>query len=144
MDFAQLFSVAQLANALALAIGVIIGGAVGKLVGSVVSDFIMPLVSLAMPAGDWRATYFVPENLHSSVDHAEALRPLVPDGMSMPEMALRFILSNPDVGTIIPGMRKVRHVEANIASSDGRGLNADLIRQLRAHRWDRVPTSWSQ
>jgi len=46
-------------NALALAIGVIIGGAVGKLVGSVVSDFIMPLVSLAMPAGDWRAAKIV-------------------------------------------------------------------------------------
>ena len=41
-------------NALALAIGVIIGGAVGKVVGSIVSDLLMPLISLAMPAGDWR------------------------------------------------------------------------------------------
>lgn len=41
-------------NALALAVGVIIGGAVGKVVGSVVSDLLMPLISLAMPAGDWR------------------------------------------------------------------------------------------
>ncbi|MBN1564275.1 MAG: aldo/keto reductase, partial [Anaerolineae bacterium] len=60
------------------------------------------------PAGDWRNTYFVPENLNSSVDHAEALRPLVPEGMTMPEMALRFILANPTVSTIIPGMRKLR------------------------------------
>ena len=36
----------------------------------------------------------------------------------MPDMALRFILNNPDVSTIIPGMRKVRNVEANIAASD--------------------------
>ncbi len=42
-------------NALALAIGVIIGGAVGKIVDSVVSDLLMPLISLAMPNGDWRA-----------------------------------------------------------------------------------------
>jgi large conductance mechanosensitive channel len=41
-------------NALALAIGVIIGGAVGKVVGSIVSDLLMPIISLAMPAGDWR------------------------------------------------------------------------------------------
>lgn len=41
-------------NALALAIGVIIGGAVGKVVGSIVSDLLMPVISLAMPAGDWR------------------------------------------------------------------------------------------
>ena len=45
-------------NALALAIGVIIGGAVGKVVGSVVSDLLMPLISLAMPAGDWRQAKF--------------------------------------------------------------------------------------
>jgi large conductance mechanosensitive channel len=41
-------------NALALAVGVIIGGAVGKVVSALVSDLLMPLISLAMPAGDWR------------------------------------------------------------------------------------------
>ena len=96
------------------------------------------------PDGDWRNTYFVPENLNASVDHAEALRPLIPEGMTMPEMALRFILANPDVCTIIPGMRKLRHVEANIATSDSKRLPAGLIEQLHAHRWDRTPTEWSQ
>jgi len=96
------------------------------------------------PRGDWRNTYFVPENLKSSVEHAEALRPLIPSGMTMPEMALRFILSNPDVSTIIPGMRKLRNTEMNIATSDAGGLSPDLIQKLRAHRWDRQPTSWSQ
>jgi len=96
------------------------------------------------PADDWRATYFVPENLHASVDHAEALRPLIPAGMPLPELALRFILANPDVGTIIPGMRKVRNVEANMATSDGRMLPAELLAELKHHRWDRQPTEWSQ
>ncbi len=41
-------------NALALAVGVIIGGAVGKVVTSLVGDVLMPLISLGMPAGDWR------------------------------------------------------------------------------------------
>ncbi len=94
--------------------------------------------------GDWRNSYFVPENLNASVDHAEALRPLIPHGMTMPEMALRFILSNPDVSTTIPGMRKLKHVDSNIAASDGKGLPAELLEQLRAHRWDRTPTEWSQ
>ena len=58
------------------------------------------------PAGDWRNTYFVPENLKASVERAEALRPLIPPGMDMAQMALRFILNNPTVSTIIPGMRK--------------------------------------
>jgi aryl-alcohol dehydrogenase-like predicted oxidoreductase len=52
------------------------------------------------PKEDWRSTYFVPENLIPSVEHAEALRPIIPSGMTMPEMALRFILCNPDVHTI--------------------------------------------
>jgi aryl-alcohol dehydrogenase-like predicted oxidoreductase len=64
--------------------------------------------------------------------------------MTMPEMALRFILSNPTVSTVIAGMRKVEHVEANLATSDGEGLPADLLDQLRQHRWDREPTEWSQ
>ena len=96
------------------------------------------------PEGDWRATYFVPENLKASVERAEKLRRLIPPGMTMPEMALRFILSNPDVSTVIPGMRKTKHVESNIAASDKGGLDPDLIQQLRAHRWDRKPTKWSQ
>jgi len=96
------------------------------------------------PGGDWRNTYFVPENLHASVDRAEALRPLIPAGMTMAEMALRFILANPTVSTIIPGMRKLKNVEANIAASDGKALPADLVEKLRAHRWDRTPTKWSQ
>lgn len=96
------------------------------------------------PEGDWRNTYFVPENLSRSVDRAEALRPIVPAGMTMAELALRFILQEPTVSTIIPGMRKIRNVEANVAASDGRPLSADLVAELREHRWDRTPTPWSQ
>ncbi len=96
------------------------------------------------PEGDWRNTYFVPENLIPSVDHAEALRPLVPAGMTMPQLALRFILDHPTVSTIIPGMRKLTHVESNIAVSDDAPLPEDLHLRLDAHRWDREPTTWSQ
>jgi aryl-alcohol dehydrogenase-like predicted oxidoreductase len=62
----------------------------------------------------------------------------------MPEMAVRFILNNPMVSTIIPGMRKLRNVEANIAAGNAGPLPADLHAQLRRHRWDRQPTEWSQ
>jgi aryl-alcohol dehydrogenase-like predicted oxidoreductase len=96
------------------------------------------------PKNDWRSTYFVPENLISSVEHADALRPLIPEGMTMPEMALRFILANDDVHTIIPGMRKLRNVEANMKASDGKAVEASLLDKLRGHRWDREPTAWSQ
>ena len=96
------------------------------------------------PANDWRSTYFVPENLYASVERADALKPLVPEGMTMTEMALRFILDNRTVSTIIPGMRKLRHVEANIAAGNAGPLPAELHARLRPHRWDRQPTEWSQ
>lgn len=96
------------------------------------------------PKDDWRSTYFVPENLNASVDHADALKPLIPEGMNLPEMALRFILSNPDVSTTIPGMRRLRNVVANMSASDGKELPGDLLKELKKHRWDREPTKWSQ
>ncbi|MBC8508921.1 MAG: aldo/keto reductase [Anaerolineales bacterium] len=96
------------------------------------------------PEGDWRNSYFVPENLISSIEHAEALRPLVPEGMSMAEMALRFILNESRVITIIPGMRKLTHVEGNMGCSDLGPLPEELHTGLMSHRWDRQPTEWSQ
>jgi aryl-alcohol dehydrogenase-like predicted oxidoreductase len=64
--------------------------------------------------------------------------------MTMAEMALRFILCNDDVHTIIPGMRKVKNVEANTATSDDKKLEKVLELKLKNHRWDRTPTEWSQ
>lgn len=101
-------------------------------------------VETSWPADDWRSSYFVPENLKSSVEHAETLRPVVPADMSMPEMALRFILNEPRIHTIIPGMRKANHVKMNIAASDNGPLSAELHAALRPFRWDRSPTKWSQ
>lgn len=96
------------------------------------------------PKGDWRNTYFVQENLRNTVERAEKLKTLVPAGSTLPEMALRFILNNPDVHTIIPGMRKIRNVESNTSASDKGPLPESLHSQLRKHRWVRTPTHWSQ
>lgn len=97
------------------------------------------------PEGDWRNIYFVPENLIPSVERADRLKPLSEEaGLSMPEMALRFILNNQTVSTIIPGMRKTSHVEANIAASDAGPLPEELHARLRPFRWERRPTKWSQ
>jgi len=95
------------------------------------------------PAGDWRGGYFGPENLPETVARVEKLKKILPPGMTLPEMALRFILSNPDVSTTIPGMRRPENVRANIAASDAGGLDAALLKKLKEHRWDRVPTMWS-
>ena len=103
------------------------------------------------PEGDWRNTYFVPENLIPAVEKADEIKQVLDDWnreretrITMPELALRFILNNPDVSTIIPGMRKLHHVEANVAASDAGPLPKELHAKLRQFRWVRKPAPWSQ
>jgi aryl-alcohol dehydrogenase-like predicted oxidoreductase len=95
------------------------------------------------PAGDWRAGYFGPENLANTLLRVEKLKKLLPPSMSLPEMALRFILSNSDVSTTIAGMRRPQHVRENLATTDAGPLDASLLAELKAHRWDRAPKRWS-
>ena len=99
--------------------------------------------NMTFPDGDWRNLYFCEENLGQTIDHVDALRADVPPGMSMPDLALRFILSNDTVSTVIPGMRSVPHVHTNIATSDAGPLDTAALDRMRAHRWDRTPTAWS-
>jgi len=109
----------------------------GSLTGSLTLDS-------KWPVGDWRSTYFVPENLKATVERVEKLKTVRRGGISLPEMALRFILNNKDVSTIIPGMRKITNVEANTAASDRGPLPGPVHSELQKHRWDRTPTKWSQ
>ncbi len=90
------------------------------------------------PDGDFRNIYFTPENLAETLSRVDRLQMLVPEGTDLPELALRFVLTEPTVSTVIPGMRKIAHVERNLASSDAGSLPAPLKDALRAHRWDRT------
>ena len=89
------------------------------------------------PEGDWRNLYFTPAHLAETLEHVAALRPVVPAGMSMAELALRFILHHAAVTTTIPGMRRIANVRANCGASDGRPLAPALLARLREHRWRR-------
>jgi aryl-alcohol dehydrogenase-like predicted oxidoreductase len=95
------------------------------------------------PPGDWRARYFNSRNLVNTLKRVEKLRQILPAGMSLPEMALRFVLSHPAVSTTIVGMRKPEHVRENAAVSDKGPLDPELLRELKRHRWDRKPRPWS-
>jgi aryl-alcohol dehydrogenase-like predicted oxidoreductase len=95
------------------------------------------------PKGDWRAMYFGPKNLPPTIERVEKLKAVLPPALTLPQMALRYILSFPAVSTIIVGMRKLEHVRQNIAASDVGPLDAALLRKLKDHRWDRKPEPWA-
>jgi len=95
------------------------------------------------PKNDWRSGYFGPENLSKTIKRVDKLKEIVPAGMTLPEMSLRFILSHPAVSTTIAGMRKPEHVRQNSATSDAGPLDKSLLAELKKHRWDRTPQRWS-
>ena len=90
------------------------------------------------PEDDFRNGYFRGDR---KVQVAERVQAIVEDlGVepdAIAEVALRYILSHPAVSTVIPGMRTIRNVERNCAVGDGKGLPAEQVERLHAHRWVR-------
>jgi aryl-alcohol dehydrogenase-like predicted oxidoreductase len=87
---------------------------------------------------DFRAHYFRGDRKREVHDRATAIASdlgIEIDGLA--ETALRFVLSEPAVSTVIPGMRTLRNVDRNVAVSDGDGLSGEQREKLRAHRWVR-------
>jgi aryl-alcohol dehydrogenase-like predicted oxidoreductase len=87
---------------------------------------------------DFRSFYFRGDRKRQVEERVAALRrDLAGVEGDLPEIALRFCLSHPAVSTVIPGMRKVRHVEANLAVSDKGPLNEQVLAILRKHAWEK-------
>jgi aryl-alcohol dehydrogenase-like predicted oxidoreductase len=60
----------------------------------------------------------------------EKLRALLPPGMTLPELALRYIASFPAVTCAIPGARRVEQVEQNVAAGSKGPLDSGLLAEL--------------
>jgi aryl-alcohol dehydrogenase-like predicted oxidoreductase len=98
----------------------------------------MITVDTQFPSGDFRVNYFREDRRQQIVDRVSKLKKLLGEGAAtIPELALRYVLSFPAVSTVIPGMRSVHNVESNCKVSDGRGLSEKMMLELKNHRWDR-------
>lgn len=100
-------------------------------------------INTRFPPSDWRSKYFGPENLPQTIARVDALKKSMPPNQNLPDVALRFILQNPVISTVIVGMRTLEHVTANTAASGKPRLDAHLMVELRRHRWDRAVTPWA-
>ena len=90
------------------------------------------------PAGDWRAGYFAGDRKAEAERRAEALATVLDHQVeTLPELALRFCLSSPEVSTVIPGMRRPAHVRQNTMASSKGALPAGMLAKLKAHAWDK-------
>jgi aryl-alcohol dehydrogenase-like predicted oxidoreductase len=62
----------------------------------------------------------------------DELRPLVPAGMNMAQMALRWILMSPAVNCAIPGAKRPSQVEENVTAADLPALSDETMAKVRA------------
>jgi len=90
------------------------------------------------PAGDFRNNYFKGNRKQEVWDAVQAIVHDIGINISeLPALALGFCLTPTAVSTVIPGMRSLRHVAANVAASDAGPLPPDVLAKLRQHRWVR-------
>ena len=103
----------------------------GALTGRIRADTVFP-------AGDWREGYFAGDRRAEAGKRADALAKLLGDeAATLPELALRFCLSSPEVSTVIPGMRRRDHVRSNVTASQKGPLPAAMLSRLEGHAWDK-------
>ena len=103
----------------------------GGLTGTITPD-------TEFPEDDFRRGYFRGDRKQQVQERVRAIAAEAGvDESGVAEVALRYILSHPAVSTVIPGMRSMRNVERNVAAGDGKGLPAELVERLHAHRWER-------
>jgi aryl-alcohol dehydrogenase-like predicted oxidoreductase len=114
-------------------VGVIVRVALdeGGLTGRVSAD-------TTFPEGDFRNEFFAGDRRRQVQEHVDALTgDLGIETDQVADTALRYVLAQPAVSTVIAGMRTARNVERNAATSDASPLPAETIEKVHAHRWER-------
>lgn len=102
-------------------------------------------VDTEFPEGDFRRDYFTKDRLKELVTRVSEIEKISSaEAQSILETNIRFILSFPEISTMIPGMRKTKFVESNLSFSDGRLLTKELLAELKKHSWERnfYPQTW--
>jgi aryl-alcohol dehydrogenase-like predicted oxidoreductase len=90
------------------------------------------------PEGDFRADYFRGERLGRTVDRANLIKAdIEATGLTMAQVALKFVLANSGVSTLISGIRNEAQASANLGASDLPDLSPALMEKLRKHNWHR-------
>jgi len=103
----------------------------GGLTGRITAD-------TQFPDGDFRNRYFGGNRKAEVAQHIEALTSDLGIGQDeVAAAALRYVLAEPAVSTVIVGMRSTTKVERNAAISDGMELPDEWRATLAKHRWER-------
>ena len=90
------------------------------------------------PPDSFQGFYFRGDRLRETCERVDRLGPLLEGEIkTAAQLALKFCLSHPAVSTVIPGMRRPEHVEANCSVSHSKPLGPKTLAALKAHAWPR-------
>ncbi len=91
------------------------------------------------PEGDFRNSYFRDDRKKQVAQRVNAIADDLDleDVHRLAEIAIRFCLSHPAVSTVIPGMRSISSVEANVMAAGQGPLPPSVLDIVRRHAWDR-------
>lgn len=88
--------------------------------------------------GEFREEYFHGDRKRQVVEHVNALKEDLKDVPgTLPQIAVRFCLSNKAVTSVIPGMRRIETVESNARAASAGPLDAKTLAILKHHAWNR-------
>jgi len=91
------------------------------------------------PEDDFRSKYFAGDRLARAVRRVEKIKEEIQKyELTMPQLALQFVLAHPAVSTVIPGIRNVKQAKQNAAVADLPPLPEELLLRLRRHAWRRA------
>lgn len=93
------------------------------------------------PPGDWRAQAFAGDTLERLVAAVERVKAIVGTETPLLTRALQFILADPEVSTVITGVRTVKQAEENLTALAGPALTEAQLSALRALELPRFPAS---
>ncbi len=90
------------------------------------------------PEGDFRRNYFAGDRLGRAVKRVEAIKQTIAGWkLTLPQVALKFVLSHPAVSTVIPGIRSAEQAVLNAAVPELPDLTEEQLAALRQHAWPR-------
>jgi aryl-alcohol dehydrogenase-like predicted oxidoreductase len=88
--------------------------------------------------GSQQHNMFRGERFGETLKRVQALKDIcLPYFPTLAEAAMRYVLSEPQISTLIPGMKNRKEVDMNIAYCDGADFPAGLKAQLPPHIWIR-------
>jgi len=103
----------------------------GSLTGNITPD-------TEFPPNDFRNNYFRGDRKQEVHDRTKEIwEDVKEDNSSLAEAALRYLISFPEVTSVIPGMRKEKNLISNVESVEKGKLSEDLLKILKRHRWER-------